>query len=89
MVSLKNLGGLVNLGLLVIDAFQTLHYHGDPEFIDEEHWHTLSPSRNLTTGAVTYRDHSYVAPDATFEIGRNEPRLNRANERVNHGNFEQ
>ena len=70
-------------------AFQTLRYHGDPEFIDEEHWHTLSPSRNLTTGAVTYRDHSYVAPDATFEIGRNEPRLNRANERVNHGNFEQ
>ena len=70
-------------------AFQTLRYHGDPEFIDEEHWHTLSPSRNLTTGAVTYRDHSYVAPDANFEVGRNEPRLNRANERVTHGNFEQ
>ena len=70
-------------------AFQTLRYHGDPEFIDEEHWHTFSPSRGLTTGAVTYRDHSYVAPDATNEVGRNEPRRNRANETVNHGNFEQ
>jgi type VI secretion system secreted protein VgrG len=70
-------------------AFQTLRYHGDSDFIDEEHWHTLSPSRNLTTGAVTYRDYNYVAPDATNEVGRNEPRRNRANEQINNGHFEQ
>jgi type VI secretion system secreted protein VgrG len=70
-------------------AYQAIRYHADTDFIDEEHWHTFSPSRNLTTGAVTYRDHSYVAPDATNEVSHNEPKRNRANEAVNHGNAEQ
>ena len=70
-------------------AYQTIRYHADTDFIDEEHWHTLSPGRNLTTGAVTYRDYNYIAPDASNEVTHNEPRRNRANEQINHGNFEQ
>lgn len=70
-------------------AYQTIRYHGDTDFIDEEHWHTFSPSRNLTTGTVVYRDHSYVAPDATNEVSHSDPARTRDNKQVNHGNAEQ
>ncbi|TDR28941.1 type VI secretion system Vgr family protein [Hydromonas duriensis] len=70
-------------------AYHSIRYHGDPDFIDEEHWHTFSPSRSLTTATVTYRDHSYVAPDATNEASHSDPARTRDNTQVNHANAEQ
>lgn len=70
-------------------AYHTIRYHADTDFIDEEHWHTFSPNRNLTTGSVTYRDHSYVAPDATHEVNNSDPARTKDNQQVNHAAFEQ
>ena len=70
-------------------AYQSIRYHADTDFIDEEHFHTFSPSRRLTTGQITYRDHSYVAPDASFEVSNKDPARTRDNQQVNHAHFEQ
>jgi type VI secretion system secreted protein VgrG len=70
-------------------AYHAIRYHADTDFIDEEHFHTFSPSRKLTAGSVTYREHSYVAPDATNEVTNSNPAHTRDNQRVNHANAEQ
>ncbi|WP_162845216.1 type VI secretion system Vgr family protein, partial [Hydromonas duriensis] len=70
-------------------AFRTIRYHADPHAINEEHWHSFSPARSLTTGAVSYRDHDYMQPNATNEVIRQDPQRNAGGDMVNHGNFEQ
>jgi type VI secretion system secreted protein VgrG len=70
-------------------AYHAIRYHGDSSFINEEHWHTFSPSRSLTTGQVTYRDHNYLAPNASNEVSSSKPARTKADQQVNHANLEQ